>query len=435
MSTYPTYKASGIEWLGDIPEHWELKRVKDIISEPLRYGANESADLYDENLPRYIRITDFGKDGKLKKDTFRSIPEEIANNYLLKEGDILFARSGATVGKTFQFKDYKGKSCFAGYLIKASPNEIICTSNFLYFVTQSNVYESWKNSVFIQATIQNISAEKYSVFKFMIPTIQEQTAIANYLDEKTSKLDQLISNKKTQIAQLKEIRQIEINTAVTKGLDPKVKLKPSGIEWTGDIPEHWEVKRIKDNVQLNLSSLGSDTDAELDIKYLDISNVNNTGLTGEIQELKFFEAPSRARRIVQNGDVVMSTVRPYLKAITYLDNIPENMIASTGFAVMTSKFNYNSKFLFYQTISDWFNETINSKSVGASYPALNSHVLEATKIMEPPLSEQIAIANYLEGKTSKIDQLVSNLENQIDHLQEVRKIEIYNAVTGKIKVA
>ena len=103
MKPYSKYKPSGVEWLGEIPKHWEIKKLKYLISNKLEYGANESAEYDDREQPRYIRITDFGDNGLLKNDTFKSLPLEIAKDYFLSEGDILFARSGATVGKTFQF--------------------------------------------------------------------------------------------------------------------------------------------------------------------------------------------------------------------------------------------------------------------------------------------------------------------------------------------
>ena len=154
-------KDSGIEWLGEVPEHWNVDRLKWLIKERLKYGANESAELDDVSFPRYIRITDFSDEGTLRDETFKSLQWEKAAEYLLKDGDILFARSGATVGKTFQFKDYSGEACYAGYLIKATPNSTKIESDFLYFYTKSNCYENWKNSIFIQATIQNIGADKY----------------------------------------------------------------------------------------------------------------------------------------------------------------------------------------------------------------------------------------------------------------------------------
>ena len=125
-------KDSGVQWIGDIPENWKVKVLKRVLAEPLKYGANEAAEFENTDHPRYIRITDFGNDGLLKDDTFKSLEPQIAEPYLLNEGDVLFARSGATVGKTFQFKNYKGKACFAGYLIKANPQNYLISSDFLY---------------------------------------------------------------------------------------------------------------------------------------------------------------------------------------------------------------------------------------------------------------------------------------------------------------
>ena len=211
-------------------------------------------------------------------------------------------------------------------------------------------------------------------------------------------------------------------------------MKNSGIDWLCEIPDHWEVKRLKDKVNVNVESLGAHTDPEHIIQYLDISNVDNTGMTGEIQELRFYEAPSRARRVVRNEDVLMSTVRPYLKAIAYLDNVPNNMVASTGFAVMTSKRRYHPRYLYYLVVCHWFNSTINSQSVGASYPAVNNDVLVAAKIIYTPFEEQFEIIKYLDKKIGALDKIVKNLKTQVERLHEIRKIEIYNAVTGKIKV-
>ncbi len=212
-------KDSGIEWLGEIPEHWEVVKLKFLVSNKLKYGANESAEDENKEDPRYIRITDFGNDGNLKKNTFKSLPMDKAEEYLLKEGDILFARSGATVGKTFQFKNYNGLACFAGYLIKATVNHKIL-SDFLYYFTKSNIYENWKNSIFIQATIQNISAEKYNNLEITIPpTIREQQIIINHIKKKANNIDEIIKNSNVQIKKLKVYRQSIISEAVTGKID------------------------------------------------------------------------------------------------------------------------------------------------------------------------------------------------------------------------
>ncbi len=208
-------KGSGIEWLGDIPKHWEVKKLKYVIDERLKYGANEAAVLANINEPRYIRITDFGNDGNLRKDTFKSLPMEKASDYLLCEGDILFARSGATVGKTFQFKNYKGKACFAGYLIKASPNENIILSDFLYLFTKSSFYERWKESIFNKATIQNIGADKYAILDIPFSSIEEQEVIVKHIKTKTTLLNQKIAIATEAVTLLEEYRTALISDVVT----------------------------------------------------------------------------------------------------------------------------------------------------------------------------------------------------------------------------
>lgn len=189
------------------------------------YGANESADSDDPNQPRYIRITDFGDDGKLRNETFKSLPAEIAKPYLLKDGDILFARSGATVGKTFQFKNYSGKACFAGYLIKAAPNETIVTTDFFYLFTKSSIYDNWKNSIFIQATIQNIGADKYNNFILCLPPIKEQNFITSYLNQKTYQIDASITHIEKEISLIEEYRTALINETVTGKIDIRDRVK------------------------------------------------------------------------------------------------------------------------------------------------------------------------------------------------------------------
>lgn len=212
-------KDSGIEWLGEIPKHWEVKKIKHLLSEPLKYGANESAE--EENLddPRYIRITDFGNDGKLKANTFKSLPYSKAENFLLSEGDILFARSGATVGKTFFFNNYKGIACFAGYLIKASCDRQLLIPEFLYEFTNTGSYNNWKQSIFQQSTIQNIGADKYNQLKIAIPPISEQKSIVEFLKNKSNEIALIITKTEQEVELLKEYKTALISEVVTGKVD------------------------------------------------------------------------------------------------------------------------------------------------------------------------------------------------------------------------
>lgn len=192
-------KDSGIEWIGEIPKHWKVARLKHVLSEAMKYGANETGVEYSSEMPRYIRITDISLDGKLKDTGKLSLPNNVAKEYILKDKAILFARSGATVGKTFIYKSEYGKMAFAGYLISAYCNEKLFSPELLYYFTNSFAYSEWINRVFSQSTIQNIGADKYVNMILTVPKIAEQQQIVSYLDTKCSEIDTLIADKKRQL--------------------------------------------------------------------------------------------------------------------------------------------------------------------------------------------------------------------------------------------
>lgn len=211
-------KDSKAAWLGDIPRHWEAKRLKFVIQEPLKYGANEAAELTDPELPRYIRITDVNDDGSLREETFRSLPEEIADGYLLSDGDILLARSGATVGKSFIYKPSWGVAAYAGYLIRARMSEAI-NADFAYLFLQSSCYWQWLSSIFIQATIQNVSAEKYANLVVPVPPVEEQLSIVTHLLAQIAKIDEQRDKASQAVDRLIEYRSALITNAVTGKID------------------------------------------------------------------------------------------------------------------------------------------------------------------------------------------------------------------------
>jgi len=206
-------KDSGIDWIGEIYKDWSVYRLKHLLKTNLMYGANESAESEEASYPRYIRITDIDENGNLKPDTFRSLEPLKAEPYLLNRGDILFARSGATAGKTYLF-DEDIKACFAGYLIKAQVSNKILPRYLMYY-TRSGIYDQWRNSIFIQATIQNIGADKYSNLRIPLPPIDEQDTIVSYLDTETKKIDRVLETYNRQISLLQERKQIIINEVVT----------------------------------------------------------------------------------------------------------------------------------------------------------------------------------------------------------------------------
>lgn len=212
-------KDSGIDWLGKIPKDWGTKRFKFCLIGAMKYGANEAAESSDPDQPRFVRITDVDENGNLRDETFRSIDEEIAKPFLLEEGDLLMARSGATVGKNFMYKSDWGVACFAGYLIRARLNQEIILPEFGNLFLSSGAYWDWVNSIFIQSTIQNISAEKYANFVLAIPPKEEQHKIVAYAMNKREQLGNIIEGINTSLIKLKEYREALITAAVTGQMD------------------------------------------------------------------------------------------------------------------------------------------------------------------------------------------------------------------------
>ena len=209
-------KNSGIEWIGEICENHSVERLKFSLSAPMMYGANSSGTQNQDDAVRYIRITDITTDSKLKDDENNLyLPLYEAENYLLNDGDVLFARSGGTVGKTFVYYSKYGESAFAGYLIKAECDKDKLLPEFLFYYTQSSLYETWKNMIFIQATIQNIGANKYSNMEIISMDIEQQKKIVSYLSCACNKIDSLITIKEQKIEKLQQYKKSLIYEYVT----------------------------------------------------------------------------------------------------------------------------------------------------------------------------------------------------------------------------
>ena len=215
LRTNAVMRDSGIEWIGEVCNHFEVVRLKYLLEGTLIYGASESGIEYDETLPRYIRITDIDSDGKLKDTGKLSLTEEQAAGYILKDGDILFARSGGTVGKTFLYDEKYGRAAFAGYLIKATTLHSRLLPKYLYYYTLSSSYELWKDYIFNQATIQNIGADKYSDLLIPLPPISEQNDIVTYLDKKLRVIDDSLKKRELLIERCADYKKALIYEVIT----------------------------------------------------------------------------------------------------------------------------------------------------------------------------------------------------------------------------
>jgi len=209
--------------------------------------------------------------------------------------------------------------------------------------------------------------------------------------------------------------------------------KDSGIEWIGEIPEHWDVKKLKYAASINDEVLSEKTDEEFEIEYVDISSIeSNVGIT-KTEILSFKEAPSRARRLVKEGDIIVSTVRTYLKAIAKIEKPKPNLVVSTGFAVVRPRSvmsNFTGHLFYHENL---LGEII-SRSVGVSYPAINSTEIGTIPIPLPSPTEQTAIANYLDRKTAEIDELIADKKRLLELYEEEKTAIINHAVTKGINL-
>ena len=218
LNPNPPLRASGVEWIGGVPEHWAVHPFRWVLQESLKYGANEAADLDDPGLPRFIRITDIDNAGHLRDETFRSLPVDVAAPYLLQAGDLLFARSGS-VGRTFLYDKSWGPCAYAGYLIRARLDPALALPEFISYFSASHSYACWLRTEAIQSTIENVNAERYSRMPVPLPPVGEQQAIISFLGRQAGRIDSLSGRVEAAIERLQEYRTALITSAVTGKID------------------------------------------------------------------------------------------------------------------------------------------------------------------------------------------------------------------------
>ena len=435
---YPEYKDSRIKWISKIPEEWEVHRLKFLLSS-LESGSRETGggNQLDEGIFS-LGGEHINWDGTLNLENPKLISEEYYNSMnqgKIKLNDVLLVKDGATIGKTaILIKKEFEKIAVNEHVFLMRSNKRIDPKLLYYLICSDSGFKQIKLTE-VGSAQGGINQDFIAKVYFSIPKDkQDQTTNTSFLDKKIAEIDELIKKDKKLIELLKEKRIALINHAVTKGLDPNANMKNSGIEWIGEISEGWEVYKLKYKTIINKKKLEDDINPNYVINYLDISNVDSSGNILDIEEQIFEDAPSRARRIPRSGDTILSTVRTYLKAVAYLENIPGNLIVSTGFAVLEPIKSINSKYLFYSTISEVFIQNVIAYSKGVAYPAINPPELGQIPIIIPPLPEQTTIVNFLDKATAKIDKIIQKIQKKIELLEEYKKSLIHHTVTGKIDV-
>jgi len=426
MRRYESYKDSGVEWLGEVPSHWGLTIGMNVFRENKRdnKGMKEKTVLSLS----YGQIII-----KPEEKLVGLVPESFETYQIVEPNDIIIRctdlQNDQTSLRTGLAKD-KGIITSAYLNLKVINSH---SAKFLhYYLHTLDITKVLYK--FGSGLRQNLSFLDFKRLPIIDIPLSEQQKIAQFLDDKTAKIDQAVDLAEKQIALLKEHKQILIQNAVTRGLNPDVPLKDSGVKWIGRVPEHWDVKKLKFVSKINQHTLSENTNGNLSIKYVDIGSVSFENGIEKVENFSFKNAPSRARRLVNKGDIVVSTVRTYLKAITMVKEEYQDCIFSTGFAVVTSNECLEDSFFELYAKSDAFTEQVSVFSKGMSYPAINSTDLSNLWVTVPPLFEQQKIADYLDTQTAKIDQAIALKTAHIEKLKEYKSVLINDVVTGKVRV-
>ena len=387
MKRYARYKDSGIEWLGDIPEHWELKRLKRFAK---ICNGQAHTNVWDEK-GEYPIIGTGGVFG-------------YANRYLHPGNSVILGRKGTIdrpqyIENPFWCTD---TTYYTEIFEQTHPK-------YFYYLCSTINFDLYKYG----SAVPSMTQEVLNQIPFAYPPLSEQIAIADFLDRKTAELDSLIE-KKTQLIRLyEEEKAAIINQAVTRGLDPQVSLKPSGIDWLGNIPAHWEVKKLKYIADLKS---GNSITSELITQDGDYPVYGGNGLRG------YYHSYTH-----EGNYVLIGRQGALCGNINYAFN---RFWASEHAVVATLKDKYEYK---------WFGEllrtmNLNQYSVSAAQPGLAVDKIKNLAIPIPPIPEQTAIVAHIETECARIDAIIARFRQQIDLFKEYRVALISEAVTGKIDV-
>lgn len=438
MKAYDKYKDSGVEWLGEIPEHWEVRKLKNMMK--FSKGLTITKDnLREEGVwcVNYGEVhSKYGFEVDPTIHSLKCVSADYLKEHstsLLDEGDFIFADTSEDIEGSGNFTYLNSnKKVFAGYHTVIGRRSTQFLSRFLAYE-----FDSFRFRGQIRSKVKGVKV--YSITQVLLknqyvwlPPISEQKAIVTFLDEKCGKIDEAISIKEKQIALLKEHRQIIIQEAVTKGLDKNVKLKDSDVDWIGEIPEHWEVKRLK--YIFNKIQTGS-TPSTTNLKYFggDVNWFNPKDLNVEMlnySEKKLSKAALVANQVklFEGDSILIVGIGATAGKTSYLNEKATFNQQITGFKSMQN----NNKFYFF--LFKNLSQVFLSLAQFTTLPILNNEFFKKVLLPLPSKIEQQQIVDYLEAQTSKIDKAIGLKTEQVEKLKLYKQSLINEVVTGKVQV-
>jgi len=428
LKRYKEYKNSEVEWLGEIPQHWDLIANKYLFRVTKRSVGNRSKE-YD--------LLSLTLKGIIKRDMINiqgKFPAEFDTYQEVKKNDFVFCLFDVQeTPRTIGLSEFDGMITGA-YTVMKPIQEVY--NKFVYYFYLN--LDSDKRLRSLYTGLRNIiSKENFLSFKSFIPPLSEQKIIADYLDKKTSQIDKAIAQKEQIIELLKERKQILINKAVTRGLNPDVPLKDSGIDWIGKIPEHWEVIRLRyiGKTQNGISKSGDSFGSGYPfVSYSDV--YKNESLPEEINGLVESNITDRKLYSVNKGDVFFTRTSEIIEEVGFT-SVCTNNIANATYAGFLIRFRPQkgildigfSKYYFRSQIHRNFFVGEMNLVIRAS---LSQELLKRLPVLIPPICEQKHISDYLEEKCTKINSAITKKLLEIEKLKEYKATLIDSAVTGKI---
>ena len=341
------------------------------------------------------------------------------------------ARSGS-IGRSFIYKPEWGEACFAGYLVRARVSEEF-DPRFVYWSLNTLNYWSWIESIAIRSTIQNVSAERYAEYAVPAPPLDTQRRIARYLDEKTARIDGLIEKKRTLLDRLAERRQSLITRAVTKGLNPDAPMKPSGIDWIGDIPAHWEIRGLTKCTNRIDYRGATPEKSSSGVFLVTAKNIKDGQIDYEaskeyIPEETYEYVMRRGKPKL--GEVLFTTEAP-LGEIARVDHT-DIALAQRIIKFSTTLEDLTNDYLAYWMYSSAFRADVVSRATGSTALGIKASKLVELRCLLPPKHEQAEISKFLDHDAAARNHAVTKIQASVERLTEYRAAIITAAVTGQI---
>ena len=439
MKRYDAYKDSGVEWLGEVPEHWKISHLNRFCTK-ITDGAHTSPDLSSNDYP-FLTVVNLNN-GILDFEnclftSYIDYEKLVRNGCQPKKYDVLYSKDG-TISETAVINEDRNFVVGSSFII-VRPNLKMSNSFYLcYFLTSAII--CYQARIYVKgASLPRISIFNIAKLISVVPSLPEQQSIANYLNIKTAQIDRkiyLLTQKATQYGKLK---QSLINETVTRGLDKTVAMKDSGVEWIGEVPEHWTTLRVKDTVIKIGNGVtpkgGSEVYTDVGIPFIRSQNVYDDGLhIGDVSFISDEIHRDMKGSQLKEGDILINITGASIGRTCVVPielgiaNINQHV------AFLRTKCWFNTTYISLFLKSPFIKKYIQFEQNGASKEAFNLTQIANIPIVVPNVEEQTAIATYLDTKTTHIDRIIETINAQIEKLKELRKTLINDVVTGKIKV-